>query len=772
MAPTPSPMSASQMLLLEKPRAATVAVAVGPSTTSVPAHAQPPSIGKAASTGFRFSTGAPRPVASTSAVPLPAIKPKRPRPPSPVRRDEGSPTKRAAAGVKVEPERSPAKAGDAKGKGRATEQEIARAKEFAGQEKSLMNRLSGPSDQKAGLTRDPEEVKRIIYEASKGSPYFINEQRKDAELTAKVDAMVARLDAQIKAKGGNLKFEEAAADDIIRQLEKQRDLSQAIVVVDADAFYASCHELGNPELKGTAFAVGEGVLTTASYEARKYGCRSAQAGFVARKLCPDIKFLKCDFSLYTGISKKIMNILREYGPMSPASLDEAYCSITEYCETHGVTPAEAAETMRAHVKRETGCTVSAGVSSNSLISKIAADLNKPDGQCVVGPTREEAIAFMRTLPARRVPGIGRVTERWLEGLGVKTVGDIYDLRGKLYLVRKDVGLTFLLRAYLGIGGTHISVAKRSERKSVGREDTFGTMNKPADMYVKLREIADHVEKDLKSLQYSGRTVTLIFKLASFEKFTRATTIGKETYIPDADTLYREGKKMLDKEISERKMAFKYKKVVKGKPVLELTVRLLGLRVTNLRDDMEKGKSLDKWAGKSKPNVSKGKATVKLEPDLEWEIDPEEVEDLYADTMEVDDDHRPPASSDPLWAAIDGEDGDAYLAALESHDPEAEAKEHDVEEDEDYKPFFTAGPSMNSRLEVDVPAPEPDRLAFDSTATLCPMCNKNFAGSAAALQGHVDSHFEDEPPKKKSKKKPAKIESFFSAGGKSGKSGKK
>lgn len=169
-------------------------------------------------------------------------------------------------------------------------------------------------------------------------------------------------------------------------------------------------------------------------EARKYGCRSAMASFVAKKLCPHLNLVPCDFSHYSACSKLMMQVLSEFGPMSPASLDEAYISLTTYCRDKSVSPAEAAATMRAKVLEKTGLSVSAGVSSNALISKIAADFNKPNGQYVVEPTAADAIRFMGQLPIRKVPGIGRVTERWLNGIGVEKVEDIYRLRGKLYLV--------------------------------------------------------------------------------------------------------------------------------------------------------------------------------------------------------------------------------------------------------------------------------------------------------------------------------------------------
>lgn len=239
---------------------------------------------------------------------------------------------------------------------------------------SLVRRISGPSDQKAGLTRDPEEVRRIIYEASRNSPYFRNQQAKDTALTLKVDALLLSLDQQVNNRNGDLAEEEAEVDRILADLDKERDCRRVIAVFDADAFYASCEELVDPSLKGKAFAVGEGVLTTASCtfivscpnpapssttdaftdEARKFGCRSAQPGFIAKLLCPHLLFVTPKFKLYTECSAKIFAVLGLYGPMSPASLDEAYCDITDFCRREKLTPAEAVARIRLHVKTDTG----------------------------------------------------------------------------------------------------------------------------------------------------------------------------------------------------------------------------------------------------------------------------------------------------------------------------------------------------------------------------------------------------------------------------------
>ena len=217
---------------------------------------------------------------------------------------------------------------------------------------------------------------------------------------------------------------------------------QVIAVIDADAFFASCEELNDPSLIGTAFAVGLGVLTTASCsfplsfdirmtstdhshddrrseKVRLSICASWIRGEEtmspskihrcqhARPLSYSILTRPCrqlNFELYSSCSKKIMAVFERYGTTSPASLDEAYISLTAYCAAESITPSEAVQRIRAAVKEETGLTVSAGVSTNAKLSKIAADFNKPDGQYVIDPTRDAGMAFMAALPIRRVPG--------------------------------------------------------------------------------------------------------------------------------------------------------------------------------------------------------------------------------------------------------------------------------------------------------------------------------------------------------------------------------
>lgn len=183
-------------------------------------------------------------------------------------------------------------------------------------------------------------------------------------------------------------------------------------------------------------------------------------------------------------------------------------NITAHLQKSGQTPTEAVSEMRARVKEQTGLTVSAGAGVNKMIAKIAADVNKPDGQCIVEPTREASLEFLHKMAVRKLPGIGRVTERWLDALNVKNVGDIWTHRGKLNVLREEIHADWLLRKYLGLGSSIVEPSKREDRKSVGCEETFSTIWKESDLFDRLKHIAESLAGDLERLRFSGRTITL------------------------------------------------------------------------------------------------------------------------------------------------------------------------------------------------------------------------------------------------------------------------
>lgn len=381
-------------------------------------------------------------------------------------------------------------------------------------------------------------------------------------MTGKIDRIKARKSALEKQ---DLTRELRNADRLISELDLTRDLTQHIVHVDCDAFYASVELLDRPELKDLPFAVGGGVLTTCNYVARQYGCRSGMAGFVAKQLCPNLIFIKLNFDKYNAKAQEIRQVLANYDPrFESASIDEAYLNITEYCEEHNMGPPEAVEQMRREVHEKTKITVSAGIAANAKLAKICSNFNKPNGQFVLPRDRATIMAFMRDLPTRKVTGIGRVLERELSELGIKTCGDIYGQRQLLNPLFGDKTSVFLFRVYLGLGRTRIQPAEEYERKSVGTESTFREMSDPAQLREKLRWTAEELEKDLKRAECKGRTLCLKVKLHTFEVYTRQAVVPRAIWL--ADDLFNYALPILTK-------------LQQDMPGMRL--RLMGLRVTHL-----------------------------------------------------------------------------------------------------------------------------------------------------------------------------------------------
>lgn len=385
----------------------------------------------------------------------------------------------------------------------------------ASQHHTLKYSLLGPSLTKSGQDGvDQRKVSEVIYNASKGSKYFNNEEAKDKTLTVKISRILAKKhELQRIEQQGGLTHELKKADDYISELEYARDLSQTIVHIDCDAFYAAVEMLDRPELKDLPFAVGQGVLTTCNYVARKFGCRSGMAGFVAQKLCPELIRLPLNFEKYTAKAKEVRAVLEQYDPrFESASIDEAYLNITEYCREHNLDPEEAVSNMRAQVFDECKVTISAGIASNAKLAKICSNKNKPNGQFRLPADRATILAFMRDLPTRKVNGVGRVFERELDAIGIKTCGDIYSKRHYLQRLFGEKAFQFLMGVYLGLGRTDVRPAEEFERKSVGTESTFHDMSDPKELREKLRWTAEELERDLQRTQFKGRTLVLKIKL--------------------------------------------------------------------------------------------------------------------------------------------------------------------------------------------------------------------------------------------------------------------
>ncbi|KAL2004795.1 hypothetical protein VTN00DRAFT_3068 [Thermoascus crustaceus] len=428
---------------------------------------------------------------------------------------------------------------------------------------TLKYHLLGPSLTKAGQDAvDQRKVSEIIYSVSKGSKFFTREEARDQILTAKIERLLAE---KTRLESLDLTSEIRRADEYIAELELSRDLSQTVVHVDCDAFFAAVEELDRPELKEVPMAVGVGVLTTCNYLARKFGCRSGMATFVAKKLCPQLVCIPQNFDKYNAKAREIRAILEQYDPrFESASIDEAYLNITAYCAENQIGPEEAVQRMRAEILEKTKISVSAGIAANAKIAKIASNKNKPNGQFYVPHDRAAIMEFMASLPVRKVNGIGRVFERELDAIGIKTCGDIYPQRAYLAKLFGQKAFQFLMQCYLGLGRTRIQPAEEYERKSVGTESTFKEIGGKEELREKLRWTAEELEKDLARAQVKGRTLVLKVKLHTFEVLTRQTVPPRPVCL--AQDLYTFALPILAKLEKE---------------IPDMKVRLMGLRCTNL-----------------------------------------------------------------------------------------------------------------------------------------------------------------------------------------------
>jgi DNA polymerase-4 len=298
-----------------------------------------------------------------------------------------------------------------------------------------------------------------------------------------------------------------------------------IIHIDMDAFYASVEQRDNPELRGKPVAVGgsaeRGVVAAASYEARKFGVRSAMPSVTAKRQCPDLIFVRPRFEVYKAISRQIRDIFAEHTPIiEPLSLDEAYLDVTENLQ--GIPLArDIALRIREKIKAETGLNASAGISYNKFLAKLASDHRKPNGQFVIAP--EMGPAFVETLPVGKFHGIGPATAAKMNSLGLFTGLDIRNQT--LEFMNANFGKSGAYYYWISRGVDERPVRANRIRKSIGAENTFSTDLAEYDaLAAELRPLVDKVWRHCEATGNRGRTVTLKIKFADFEIITRSRSV--------------------------------------------------------------------------------------------------------------------------------------------------------------------------------------------------------------------------------------------------------
>ncbi len=329
-----------------------------------------------------------------------------------------------------------------------------------------------------------------------------------------------------------------------------------------DAFYASVEQRDNPEFRGKPVAVGHagprGVVAAASYEARKYGVRSAMSSQAALKKCPNLIFTRPRFDVYKSVSMQIRAIFLEYTPLvEPLSLDEAFLDVTI---NHANNPSATliAKEIKEKIKAQTGLTASAGVSINKFLAKIASDYRKPDGLFVIPP--KKAYDFVAQLEIERFYGIGKVTAERMHKLGIYTGAQL-----------REFSMTHLESLFGKVGQRYYQFARAiddrpvcpdREYKSVGSENTFATdLDKHEDLLAELQLIQQDVCERIRRKSFTGKTLTIKVKFSDFKQITRSRTV-----VEDINTLEQ------IKELSECLLA--------GVDLTGKKVRLIGISINN------------------------------------------------------------------------------------------------------------------------------------------------------------------------------------------------
>jgi DNA polymerase-4 len=344
-----------------------------------------------------------------------------------------------------------------------------------------------------------------------------------------------------------------------------------IIHIDMDAFYASIEQRDNKDYFGKPIAVGGspegrgGVVATASYEARKFGVRSAMPSKQALQLCPEIIFVRPRFEVYKSVSEHIREIFRRYTNLiEPLSLDEAYLDVTT--DKLGIGSAiDIASQIRKAIRDELQLTASAGVSVNKFVAKIASDINKPDGLTFIGPSRIES--FMEALPVEKFFGVGKVTAAKMKNMGLHTGADLKKLAETDLIKYFGKSGKFFFKIVRGIDEREVQ--SHRETKSIGAEDTFPyDLTTLDDLHDALMKITRTVYDRLLRHGLKGRTVTLKIKYHDFKQVTKSHSFAAG--VDEKETIFKTAQDLLLASGIDNKK-----------------IRLLGISLSNFGETMSR-----------------------------------------------------------------------------------------------------------------------------------------------------------------------------------------
>ncbi|CAD8074439.1 unnamed protein product [Paramecium sonneborni] len=414
---------------------------------------------------------------------------------------------------------------------------------------------------KAGV-EGADQIKQVIDDATRGSEYYKRQQEKRQQVLQKVNKMQMELENYNKNEQKKKEIKEIIQNKV---KEFQINTDRIWAHFDMDMFYVACELLDKPELKDKPVAVGQSIVSTANYVARKYGVRSAMPTFVAKKLCPDIIFIPCHFEKYKSVSNIFMTILKKYDDnLESMGLDEANLDLTQYINNSQEDPAILCENIRKDIFLATQLTASCGIGPNKMIAKLASEINKPNGMHVVQQTPTAVLNFLEKLPVRKIPGIGNITEQILTGLNFNTCKDVRDRADQLYIIFTPKTFEYIFYSCWGVARNyHVEF---EDQHSISCQRTFSSISTQREFEDKIDYIADKLAEEMQSEEKVGNHLTLIIKTAKFEIRNKSLQLNQYTNQAKQISIY--GKQLL--------------KIMQ----LDEPIRLLGLKMSSLANEKQ------------------------------------------------------------------------------------------------------------------------------------------------------------------------------------------
>ena len=643
---------------------------------------------------------------------------------------------------------------------------------------------------KAGMEGiDRAKIDAIILRESADSNYMKQQRKRDTAVNERIQKMKKRLAERNGSSDGDTwrEAEERTLQPEINRLLSTRRRLSTCVVVDMDAFYMSCELLSRPDLQNVPACVGRGMILTSNYCARRYGVRSAMAGWIGDKLVEELSggrekliHVPSNFDLYIKKAHEVREVLAQYDPkMKAYSLDECYMDLRPYlslrigkglkheqvvaaltqaankvtleggdgkgdasslnlaCTVNNdkeeidnegddgsndsrasaesfddvVNPEVAlkaagaiVDEMRGKVAKATGgLTCSAGLASNFMLAKIASDRNKPNGQCIIGPSNDSILSFIHPLSVRKVPGVGRVTEKILNAFNISTVQELYDQRALVqFIFSKQATAGFLLQRSVGWSNSDSKVdddetsGESVGQKGISKERTFQPGKTWTEINSKLEDIAYSLSGAMKQKNIWAHTITLKCKLNTFDVLTRSKSMARGVYLQSAQDMI---------PIVARILA-DLKKEHKGG---SFSVRLLGIRASNFREE-DGGRQPDIQAFLTKKSIAGVSAAGGASP-KRLSIEEKQMQDAGGDQMAND--TSPKSTTGVVLSPY------RKLALTKKCIPRNNR-------------------SVSPPAATPSHAPTSASNGSDTQATVCPICSKDISGNNDSLNRHIDS----------------------------------